>query len=230
MNIAIIPARGGSKRIPKKNIKTFAGKPMISYAIECAQRSGLFNEVFVSTDSADISDVALAYGANVPFLRHSSIADDMTPTVPVIRDFVSRIQQILERQIELVCCIYPCVPLLEERYLQQAFKKLSRSASLSSFCLGVTEFRSSPFRALVENEDGFIQPAFPENELMRSQDLARAFYDSGQFYLASAETWMSEDRVHQKAIPIVIDQLDCVDIDTESDWKYAEQLYKLKHS
>jgi len=221
MNIAVIPARGGSKRIPRKNIKVFGGKPMIAYAITAAKSSGLFDHVLVSTDDAEITTVANEWGAETPFLRPAELANDYTATVPVVAQAIQACEA-LGWQFSNVCCIYPSVPFIEVADLQRAFKHFE--AGGVDYCFPVTEFPSAIQRSLKQNSDGVMQPFYPEFELTRSQDLEPAYYDAGQFYWGKKEAWLSNPRIHSSGIGYVIPSWRVVDIDTPADWNRAERL------
>lgn len=222
MNIAIIPARGGSKRIPRKNIQDFCGKPMIAYAIEAAKKSGLFDHVVVTTDSEEISKVAVRLGAEVPFMRPTKLADDYTETVPVIAHCIEACQH-LGWDFNHVCCIYPGVPLIEISDLKGAFELLASESVGYSF--PIAEFPSAIQRALKLTKNGKTQPFYPEFELARTQELVPAYYDAGQFYWAKAETWLSNSKIHSSSLGFIIPSWRVVDIDTQEDWLRAEQVY-----
>jgi pseudaminic acid cytidylyltransferase len=221
MNLAIIPSRGGSKRIPRKNIKVFGGKPMIAYAITAAKNSGLFDHVLVSTDDAEIASIANEWGASTPFVRPAELANDFTATVPVIAHAIQACEA-LGWSFENVCCIYPGVPFIEVADLQGSFKHLE--AGSAEYCFPVAEFPSAIQRALKRNSDGVMQPFYPEFELTRSQDLEPAYYDAGQFYWGKKKAWLSNPRIHSSGIGYQIPSWRVVDIDTPSDWERAELL------
>lgn len=222
MKIAIIPARGGSKRIPRKNIREFAGKPMIAHALTAARACDLFDDVVVTTDDAEIAEIAVAYGAKVPFMRPPELADDHTPTVPVIAHAISACRD-LGWPVEHACCIYPCVPFIRVADIVAAFALLQSSGAGYSF--PITEFPSAIQRALRRGLDGRMQPFHPEHELTRTQDLERGYYDVGQFYWASAATWSSVNHVHSNGAGLPIPGWRTLDIDTPSDWDRAELLF-----
>jgi pseudaminic acid cytidylyltransferase len=221
MNIAVIPARGGSKRIPRKNIKVFGGEPMIAYAIRAAKNSGLFDHVLVSTDDAEITTIANEWGAETPFARPAELANDFTATVPVVAHAIQACEA-LGWSFDNVCCIYPGVPLIEVEDLQGAFEQLE--AGSADYCFPVTEFPSAIQRALKKNSDGVMQPFYPEFELARSQDLESAYYDAGQFYWGKKKAWLSNPRIHSNGAGYVIPSWRVVDIDTPEDWDRAELL------
>jgi pseudaminic acid cytidylyltransferase len=221
MNIAIIPARGGSKRIPRKNIKLFDGKPMIAHAITAAMASGLFEHVLVSTDDEEIAVIARHWGAETPFVRPEELANDYTATVPVVAHGIQA-GRALGWEFNLVCCIYPGVPFIQIEDLRGALALLTQGSSDYSF--PVTEFPSAIQRALTRAADGRMTPFFPQYELTRTQDLEQAFHDAGQFYWGRAEAWLKNPKIHSSGIGYVIPNWRVVDIDTEEDWGRAEQL------
>ncbi|MTD94673.1 pseudaminic acid cytidylyltransferase [Hyphomicrobium sp. xq] len=223
MNIAVIPARGGSKRIPGKNIKMFSGKPMIAYAIAAARSSGLFKHVIVSTDDDAIVRVAQDLGAEVPFRRPTNLADDHTPTVPVIAHAIEACAS-LGWKIDNVCCIYPAVPLIDVGDLRAALELLTASGAEYSF--PVAAFPSAIQRALKLSSSGLVASYFPEFELVRTQDLEPAFHDAGQFYWGGRDAWLNNPRVHKSGAALVIPAWRVVDIDTPEDWVRAEMLHR----
>lgn len=225
-SVAIIPARGGSKRIPKKNIKNFNERPIIEYAIEIAIQSSLFKNIIVSSDDNLILKIASNFNSKViTHKRDVSLADDSTPTVPVIRDVIN----FYEKDIDFthVCCIYPCVPLLHQDMLKDAHQKLLQNNN--HYVFPIIEYVSPIQRALKISANKTLEPIFPENQTNRTQDLEKAYYDSGQFYFGHKELWKSEVQLHSKSIGIIAKTHDLVDIDNLEDWKFAEYLYKLKN-
>jgi pseudaminic acid cytidylyltransferase len=223
MNIAIIPARGGSKRIPRKNIMAFAGRPMVSYAIAAAQSCGLFERVVVSTDDAEIAGVAESCGAEIPFLRPAELADDHTPTVPVIAHAITACEG-LGWKIGKVCCIYAATPFLHAEDLRGALELLEYSGSHYAF--PVAEYPSAVQRALTRGPDGKLAPLFPQHELTRTQDLPKAYHDAGQFYWGHRSSWLTNPRIHSGGAGYVIPSWRVVDIDTREDWERAEILHR----
>jgi pseudaminic acid cytidylyltransferase len=217
--IAIIPARGGSKRIPRKNVREFAGKPMIYHAIKVATESGLFDHTVVSTDDNEIADVALAFGAEVPFRRPSNLSKDDTPTVPVIADAIVRCKK-QGWDFDQVCCIYPCVPFLKAIDLMESWH--IHMSSSADFCFPIVEYPSPVQRALKVNAGGFVEPLYPENELTRTQDLVPSYHDAGQFYWGSAHSWLTKDKIHNSALGYIMPHWRVIDIDTLDDWHRAE--------
>jgi pseudaminic acid cytidylyltransferase len=222
MRIAVIPARGGSKRIPRKNIKSFAGKPMIAHAIGAAQRCGLFDRIVVSTDDAEIARVAKEYEAEVPFMRPAALADDFTPTVPVIAHAINACR-ILRWQVNQVCCIYPAVPFLQEADLASALHLLETNDA--GYVFPIAAYPSAIQRALRQLPDGKIEPFYSQYATIRTQDLEPAYYDAGQFYWGRAQTWLEGKVLHQHAVGMIIPDWRVVDIDTHEDWQRAELMY-----
>jgi pseudaminic acid cytidylyltransferase len=220
--LAIIPARGGSKRIPRKNLRDFAGRPMIGYAITLARASNLFDHVVVSTDDAEVADVARRLGADVPFMRPAELADDHTGTVPVVAHAVQACAD-LGWTADAVCCIYPGVPLLSPSVLKAGCDLLERGDS--PYVFPVLAFRSPIQRALRRDASGRIQPFFPEFAQTRTQDLPAAFHDAGQFYWGRAQAWLHGLALHAHASTLVLRDDEAVDIDTPEDWSRAEALY-----
>ncbi len=223
MKLAVIPARGGSKRIPRKNIRDFAGQPMIAYAIRAAQGSGLFDSIVVSTDSDEIAEVARQFGAEVPFMRPASLADDHTPTVPVIAHAIDAVSA-SGRPPSLVCCIYPGCPLLDPADLRAGLSLLlDRKAH---YAFPVLHFPAPIQRALRRRNDGSVTPFQPEHSQTRSQDLEPAFYDAGQFYWGHARAWTDGIDIHRNGVALIVPSWRAVDIDTPDDWHRAEALYR----
>lgn len=222
MNIAVIPARGGSKRIPRKNIKLFGGKPMIAHAIGAARSSGLFEHVVVSTDDDEIAMIARDWGAETPFVRPADLADDRAETVPVIGHAVQACQA-LGWRFEHVCCIYPGVPFIQIDDIENAFALMQGGGR--DYCFPVTEFTSAVQRAMRRNDDGGMQPMYPECETVRTQDLPPAYHDAAQFYWGRTQAWLRNARIHSNGIGYVVPNWRVVDIDTMADWQRAELLY-----
>jgi len=220
--LAVIPARGGSKRIPRKNVRPFAGVPLIAHAIRTARASGLFDHVVVSTDDAEIADVARDAGAELPFLRPAALADDHTGTVPVVGHAIAACRA-LGWRVEQVCCVYPAVPLLPAAALAEALALLASGDS--DYVFPVLAFRSPIQRALRRGDDGRTQPFFPESTQTRTQDLPPAFHDAGQFYWGRAQAWLDGLSLHGNARTLVLPDDSVVDIDTPDDWARAEALF-----
>jgi pseudaminic acid cytidylyltransferase len=224
MKLAVIPARGGSKRIPRKNIREFAGKPMIAHAISAARQTGLFEHVFVSTDDEEVTRIAREWGAEIPFTRPAELADDYTPTVPVIAHAIESCQA-LGWNIDYACCIYPCVPFIQTTDIKRALEMLQISQAAYSF--PVAEFTSAVQRALRRLPDGRMQPLYPELELIRTQDLEPAYHDVGQFYWGKVDAWLTNDKIHRSGVGLPIPNWRAVDIDTPDDWERAILFYKI---
>lgn len=217
--IAIIPARGGSKRIPRKNIRLFLGKPIIAYSIEAALKSGLFKTVMVSTDDKEIAEIALAYGASVPFLRSEENANDFAGTFEVIKEVLDKYEELGEK-FEKACCIYPCAPFVNVDLLNKAWSKLKSSNFDSVF--PVIRYTTPIQRALkVENEK--LVMFNPQFALTRSQDLEAAFYDAGMFYWFNTQPILEKCRIMtDNCSYIEIDEMQSQDIDNLIDWEIAE--------
>ncbi|MCE0460314.1 pseudaminic acid cytidylyltransferase [Pseudomonas uvaldensis] len=220
--VAIIPARGGSKRIARKNLKPFDGVPMIVHSIRTALSSQLFDEVIVSTDDEEIARLAQAHGAQVPFMRPAALADDFTGTAAVIAHALRELQ---ERAFDLACCIYATAPLLQARYLRQGLELL-RAHPEKSFAFSVTDFGFPVQRALTLDRQGALTPLYPEFRNTRSQDLPQTFHDAGQFYWGRREAWLSCDVLFSsKSLPVILPRYLVQDIDTPEDWTRAEYLF-----
>jgi pseudaminic acid cytidylyltransferase len=220
-NLAIIPARGGSKRIPRKNIRDFQGRPMISYAISAAISSGVFDSVIVSTDDDEIARISAKYGATVPFMRESRLSDDVTGTLPVIQNVVSKL---LASGInyDLVTCIYPTVPLLRASDLVKAFDQF-QSSGCGAFLIASHRFEYPVQRGFYYQESTGLVMLFPDEYNTRSQDLPVVYHDAGQFYVASTETWLTAERIYTNDSELfIIERQRSIDIDTPEDWKEAE--------
>jgi pseudaminic acid cytidylyltransferase len=226
MRLAVIPARGGSKRIPRKNIKVFAGKPMIAHAIDIAIASRSFDRIVVSTDDAEIRQASIAAGAEVPFERPASLSDDHTPTIPVIAHAISEIGK-LGAYPDAVCCIYPSVPLLRPDDIKAAYDLLASSGC--DYVFPVTAFPSAIQRALRRNEQGRVSPFTPEHVGTRTQDLEPAYHDAGQFYWGATAAWLGGESPLAVGRTIVLPAWRVVDIDTPEDWDRAEALYAALH-
>ncbi|MFC3912149.1 pseudaminic acid cytidylyltransferase [Pseudaeromonas sharmana] len=224
MTIAIIPARGGSKRIPRKNIRDFCGQPMISYAIAAARAAGCFEHIIVSTDDAEIAAVARDHGATTPFLRAARLADDHTGTAAVV---VDAIQQLDRRGLsaDSYCCIYATVPLIRACDLLAAYQRLNDCAA--DFAFSAAAFGFPIQRALQLAANGCATPFWPENMAKRSQDLTPAYQDAGQFYWGRREAWLEGRGVFDgNGLAHLLPRYRVVDIDTEEDWQLAELLYQ----
>jgi N-acylneuraminate cytidylyltransferase len=226
MNVAIIPARGGSKRIPRKNIREFCGKPMIVWSIEAALHSGVFDRVIVSTDDEETAQIAMKHGADVPFRRPHELANDHAGTLPVIRHAV---EWMVDRgcAFDHACCIYATAPLLDLKYLREAFDLL-KSTPQTDFVFAATRFEFPIFRALKLGSGNQASLFWPEYETARSQDLPAAYHDAGQFYWGTKNAWLEKERILSSTTRAVILPNSLVqDIDTPEDWEHAELKFKL---
>jgi pseudaminic acid cytidylyltransferase len=224
MRIAVIPARGGSKRIPGKNIRKFAGKPIIAWPIEEALKSELFDSVIVSTDDEQIADVALSFGATVPFVRPSNLADDFSDTKDVVRHAISVLG--LDRDFaSQICCIYPTSVFVTPEHLEHGLKLLNSKECY--FTLSITGVDARLLRSFTQDSDGRLKMIFPENYNKRTQDLTPLFCDAAQFYWGSVSAWQSaEPFFSENSLGVVIDSSRVVDIDTEFDWSSAEIIFQ----
>lgn len=223
-SICIITARGGSKRIPKKNIKDFCGKPIIAYSIEAALKSELFDEVMVSTDSEEIATISRKYGASVPFMRSAKNSDDYSGTCDVLLEVVDEYQK-LGRVFETICCIYPTAPFVTAEKLITANNKYFHEKA--SALIPIVKFSYPPQRCFVEVE-GKIEYKFAQYENSRSQDLEVLYHDAGQFYFIKNEVLMNQKTlVPANTVPLEIDELEVQDIDNITDWKLAELKYQI---
>ena len=219
MNIAVIPARGGSKRIPKKNIKVFCGKPMIAWSIEELKKSNLFDKIIVSTDNEEIAKIANYYGVEVPFLRPSSLADDHTGTLDVMAHAT---KWLLKKGISLsfICCVYPATPFIFFKDIEIGFEKIKQKKILYSF--PVTDFEAPIFRSFKISANNEIEMLYPNHFETRSQDLPIAYHDAGQFYWGKIDSWLEKKVVFSKnCFPIKIPRWRVQDIDTIEDWNKA---------
>jgi N-acylneuraminate cytidylyltransferase len=225
VTIAIIPARGGSTRIPDKNIREFCGKPIIGYSIEVAEASGLFDEIIVSTDDRRIADVAKEFGASVPFMRPANLADAHSGTSAVVRHALQWLGE-NRRCPAFACCIYATAPLLNPVYLERGIRELE--ASSKAYAFSVTTFPFPILRALHIDDSGCLHPSFPEYIQSRSQDLLVQYHDAGQFYWGRSEAFLAEKPVFSPhSIPIILPRYLVQDIDEEEDWARAEAMYKV---
>lgn len=224
MNIAIIPARGGSKRIPGKNIKSFAGKPLIAYSIDAAKTSGLFDKIIISTDSEEVAEVAKACGAEVPFIRSKELSNDVVGTRPVTNHAINFCIEHFYKPA-FCCCIYATAPFLQSKYLQQGLDSLKQHRE-KSFAFSVTSFPFPIQRALKKTQAG-VSPMFPEHISKRSQDLDEAYHDAGQFYWGKTDAYLSNQKIFSHhSLPVILPRHLVQDIDTPEDWERAELMYK----
>jgi len=223
LNIAVIPARSGSKRIPKKNIKNFLGQPIIKYPIDASRASKYIDDIIVSTDCEEIAIKAVDYGAKVPFLRPKEISDDYTPTVPVITHAITALIN-LGWAIDSVCCIYPCTPLIEAQDIDIVYQKMVNGSHI--FAFPVISYSHPIQRAMKMESNGSMSFIYPKYELTRTQELDETFHDSGQFYWGLKDAWLNSKKMHTDGIGVKINKWKAVDIDNEEDWKFAELIKK----
>jgi pseudaminic acid cytidylyltransferase len=225
MIVAIIPARGGSKRIPRKNIREFAGKPMIAWSIEAAREACCFDKIVVSTDDEEIASVAKMQGAEVPFLRPDNLSDDFTGTVPVISHAVNWLNTHMEK-VAYACCIYATAPFVRPEDLREGLRVLEEEQC--DYAFSVTSFPFPIQRAIRITEQGCTQMFNPEMFNIRSQDLEEAWHDAGQFYWGTAEAWLSEKIIFSESShPVKLPMHRVQDIDTPEDWERAEYLFEV---
>lgn len=223
--LCIIPARGGSKRIPRKNIRDFLGKPIIAYSIDAAIRSNLFDVIMVSTDDYEISEIAIRYGAEVPFFRSEKNANDHATTANVVKEVIKNYAK-LNQEFEYICCCYPTAPLMTSDRIREGFQKLQLDHVSSVF--PIVAFSYPIFRSLRLVENGFIEMNWPENLNVRSQDLPQAFHDAGQWYWLKTKVFQSVGKLMDEATyGLQLDEIEVQDIDNEIDWKLAELKYEL---
>lgn len=221
--IAIIPARGGSKRIPGKNIKMFCGKPMIGYAIECARATGIFDRIVVSTDSDDVARVAEDFGAEVPFRRPADIADDFATTAAVLEHAVETLRQ--DISFDYFCCIYATAVFMRAEDLLAGYDLIRREDATSVF--PITSFAAPIFRAFRLKDDGRVEFIWPENRDTRSNDLPEAYHDAGQFYWLSVDRFLRERVIYGPgSLPVILPRHRVHDIDTPEDWRLAELAFQ----
>ncbi|MDO8626793.1 MAG: pseudaminic acid cytidylyltransferase [Candidatus Magasanikbacteria bacterium] len=222
--LAIITARGGSKRIPRKNIKLFLGQPIIKYSIGASLQAGIFAEVMVSTDDRAIADVAESSGATVPFFRSEKNSGDQATTADVMLEVLAEYQK-QGKNFDYVCCLYPTAPFVTSARLVEAVKLLDQTGS--DAVLPVTRF-SFPIQRALKIESNLVKMIWPENLNIRSQDLMPAYHDCGQFYALNIKSFLEQKKLYMdKTAPLIIPESEVQDIDTEEDWKIAEMKYKI---
>jgi len=224
MKIAVIPARGGSKRIPRKNIKEFFGKPMLAWSIEAAISSNLFDQIIVSTDDQEIAKVAESLGANVPFIRPEKISDDFATTTDVIGHAV---EWMIEENysVEAVCCIYATAPFIRFSDLQESYKIFN--SGNWEYVFSATDFAAPIFRSFKRNQENGLEMFYPQFFDTRSQDLPEALHDAGQFYWGKPSAWLDGKRIFdQHSTPLIIPRYRVQDIDSDEDWIRAELMAK----
>ena len=226
-SLAIIPARGGSKRIPRKNIKDFLGKPIIAYSIETALESGLFEEVMVSTDDEEIAEVAKEYGANVPFIRSDSNADDHASIIDVLKEVISEFKGKENKSFDYACCIYATAPLLRLQFLKKGYEMISDDKF--EVILPVVEFSYPVWRGLKISENQLAEMIWPEHVDSRSQDMKKVFHDAGQWFWFNPDQIFKQSNILNSKLGVIeLDEMEVQDIDTEADWALAQLKYKLK--
>ncbi|MDE6433373.1 MAG: pseudaminic acid cytidylyltransferase [Lachnospiraceae bacterium] len=221
-SIAVITARGGSKRIPRKNIKEFCGKPIIQYSIEAALASGLFDEVMVSTDDEEIAEIARKFGANVPFMRSEETSNDYAGTNDVLKEVFTEYEK-RGQHFDIAVCIYPTAPFVTAKKLKEAVELME--SEHADAVTPVVRFSFPPQRAFVIQEN-FLQYQFPEYASSRSQDLEPVYHDCGQFYVMRVDNVLNDVKI-KKSLPLIVSELEVQDIDNEEDWQIAEMKYKI---
>lgn len=220
--LAIITARGGSKRIPRKNIKDFCGKPILAYSIEAAKNAGIFDEIMVSTDDKEIAQIAENFGAKVPFFRSEKTAGDFASTDEVILEVIREYEK-RGRHFDAFCCIYPTAPFLTGKRLRDAMALLQKADSV----MPVVPFSYPPQRGLLINKEGFVARQFPEYATARSQDLPTVYHDCGQFYACRTVPFLKEGTTDvERLVPLVLSEMEVQDIDTLEDFEMAEIKYR----
>lgn len=223
--VAVITARGGSKRIPKKNMKEFCGKPIISYVIKVAINSGLFKRVMVSTDSQEIANIAIRYGAEVPFMRSEANSDDYATTEDVIMEVVDE-YRCRGEHYDMVCCLYPTAPFINVDILKEAVTVMEEKNP--AVVIPVVQFSYPPQRCLVIDENGYAKFKYPQYVQTRSQDLEKQYHDAGQFYIYNVKKlFENKGIIEDDFAPIVLPEIRVQDIDTLEDWKMAELKYRI---
>jgi pseudaminic acid cytidylyltransferase len=223
MNVAIIPARGGSKRIPRKNIREFCGKPVLAWSIEAAVESRLFDRIIVSTDDVEIAEVARRWGAEVPFTRPAELSDDYAGTTEVIAH-ATRWMAGQGFDVKAVCCIYAAAPLVQAADLKRGLELLQSGDW--AYVFPATDFPAPVFRAFRLREDGGIEMLFPEHFYARSQDLPTVLHDAGQFYWGRPAAWTENKRIFDHhSIPVMIPRWRVQDIDDQDDWERAVLIF-----
>jgi pseudaminic acid cytidylyltransferase len=224
--IAIIPARGGSKRIPRKNIKPFLGSPMITHTINAIRSTGLFSRIIVSTEDLEIAQVAQTAGAEI-LMRDLSLADDYTPTLDVIASCVVQLGDTINVASELIICIYPITPLVNGKHISSACELLKRENL--DYVFTAKKYESSPARSLKVGVSGKVEMHFPEHESVRTQDLPTYYHDAALFYLGRARTWVEKKPILSGNSKFIeIGKFETLDVDETDDWAFLEALYKIR--
>jgi len=228
MRLAVIPARGGSKRIPRKNIKSFCGKPMIAWSIEAALASTCFDEVIVSTDDNEIAEVAKIYGARVPCMHPAELSDDYASTIAVIRHSVNWSIE-AGYDVEQVCCIYATAPFITAEAIRNGLSIMQQADV--DFAFSVTSYAFPIQRAIRLTDTGRVEMFYPEQFNTRSQDLEEAYHDAGQFYWGNAKAWLKEQSIFGlNSAPVLLPRHQVQDIDKPEDWVQAEWIFKAMHA
>lgn len=223
--LAVIPARGGSKRIPRKNIRKFCGKPIMVYTIEAAISSGLFDRVMVSTDDTKIAELSQVAGAEVPFMRSAAMADDYATTDDVVLEVLGEYQK-RGQCFDYVCCIYPTAPFVTGEVLREAMRLMEQYRPVQ--VMPVVQFSYPPQRCFILDQNGYAVFKYPQYIVSRSQDLEKQYHDAGQFYLSKVEEYVNRRGIiYDGIMPMIVSELQVQDIDTEFDWKLAEIKYEL---
>lgn len=223
-SLCIIPARGGSKRIPRKNIKPFLGKPIIAYSIEAALKSGVFDEVMVSTDDEEIVGVAHQYGASVPFLRSAATSNDYATTVDVLLEVINKYKE-QGKLFDTICCLYSTAPFVTSDRLKDASSQINDKVDA---CFTIVEYSYPIQRSLRINESDYVEMKYPEHLKSRTQDLEKVYHDAGQFYFVKTDALINEGTVWcKRTAPLILSELEVQDLDTLTDWQLAEMKYQL---
>lgn len=224
--IAIIPARGGSKRIPRKNIRDFCGKPIIAYSIEAALDSGIFDEVMVSTDDTEIANIAREYGASVPFMRSSKTADDHATTDDALIEVLNRYME-AGKTYKYFSCILATAPFISNAKLTEAYRIITNTNAVA--IMSVNAYSFPPQRAMImDKNNGNLRYIYPDDYEKRSQDLVKWYHDAGQFYFYESELFIKKKgRILENIYPLILSEMDVQDIDNETDWVMAEMKYEL---
>jgi len=226
LRLAIIPARGGSKRIPRKNIKEFCGKPIIGWSIEAAIKCECFDTILVSTDDEEIAEISLSYGAQCPFIRPSELSDDYTTTMDVVRHAIEWVCRREDKASE-VCCLYPTAPFVSVKSLQQGLDILMETDS--DFVIPVTTYAFPIQRAVLISSSNQVEMFNPDQFNTRSQDLVEAYHDAGQFYWGKAAAWIEKETIFSGvSTPLILPRYEVQDIDTLEDWVYAEKMFNVR--
>lgn len=224
-NICIITARGGSKRIPRKNIKDFCGKPIIAYSIEAAINSGVFEEVMVSTDDEKIAMIAKQYGASVPFYRSEKNSNDYATTSDVLLEVLSKYKK-NGKEFKYMCCLYPTAPFIKAKRLKEAMRIMEEKKPIE--IIPVVRFSFPPQRCFVIDDNNYMSYKYKEYMNTRSQDLEKLYHDAGQFYVYDINQYLQVNgQVAERIMPIILDEMEVQDIDNEQDWEMAELKYKI---